>query len=61
MSLEQWRSEAPERRAKSERILSRLRPIRRDKPRDPVEARFLRSVGTPEHKIGPVRRGSSAR
>ena len=54
ISFEQWRSEVPQRRAKSAEIVARLGPIRREKPRDPEEARFLRSIGTPEHLIGPV-------
>jgi hypothetical protein len=53
ITLEQWRREAPDRRAKSELILARLGPIERDKPRDPVEAEFLRRIGTPERLIGP--------
>lgn len=54
ISFEQWRSEAPERRAKSAEVVTRLGPIRRNKPRDAEEARFLRSIGTPERLIGPV-------
>lgn len=53
MTFEQWRREAPAWRAKSERVVARLGPIRRDKPRDPAEAAFLRSIGTPERLIGP--------
>lgn len=55
MTFEQWRRDAPARRAKSEQVVARLGPIRRDKPRDPVEAEFLRSIGTPERLIGPTR------
>lgn len=55
MTLEQWRREAPARRAKSAEVVARLGPIRRDKPRDSVEAEFLRSIGTPERLIGPTR------
>jgi hypothetical protein len=54
ISFEQWRREAPERRAKSAEVVARLGPIRRTKPRDAEEARFLRSIGTPERLIGPV-------
>lgn len=54
-TLEQWRREAPERRARSAEVLARLGPVRRDKPRDPTEARFLREIGTPERLIGPER------
>ncbi len=53
MTFEQWRREAPTRRAKSAQVVARLGPIRRDKPRDPTEAEFLRSIGTPERLIGP--------
>jgi hypothetical protein len=55
INFEEWRREAPERRAKSAQVLARLGPIRRDKPRDPVEAEFLRRIGTPERLIGPTR------
>jgi hypothetical protein len=55
ISFEQWRREAPQRRAQSAQVLARLGPIRRDKPRDATEARFLRRIGTPEHLIGPSR------
>jgi len=55
ISFEQWRREAPERRAQSAQILARLGPIRRDKPRDATESQFLRRIGTPEHLIGPSR------
>lgn len=55
MTFEQWRREAPARRARSAQVIARLGPIRRDKPRDPTEADFLRSIGTPERLIGPTR------
>lgn len=55
MTFEQWRRDAPARRAKSAQVIARLGPIRRDKPRDPTEAEFLRSIGTPERLIGPTR------
>lgn len=47
------RRDAPRRRAQTERILAMLGPIRRDRPRDPIEAEFLRRIGTPERLIGP--------
>ena len=59
ISFEQWRRDAPARRAKSEAILARFPTARRDKPRDPVEAEFLRSIGTPERLIGPESRPSA--
>jgi hypothetical protein len=55
ITFEQWRREAPARRAKSAQVVARLGPIRRDKPRDPTEAEFLRSIGTREQLIGPAR------
>jgi hypothetical protein len=55
MTIEQWRREASERRAKSAAVVARLGEIRRDRPRDAVEAEFLRRIGTPERLIGPVR------
>lgn len=55
MSFEQWRREAPERRARSAQILAGFGPARREKPRDPDEAEFLRRIGTPERLIGPTR------
>jgi hypothetical protein len=53
ISFEQWRREAPRLRAKSAKVLARFEPPRREKPRDAVEAEFLRSIGTPERLIGP--------
>jgi hypothetical protein len=40
MTIEQWRREAPELRAKSERVLERFKPARRQKPRHPAERSF---------------------
>jgi hypothetical protein len=54
ITLDGWRREAPAQRAKSAKVMAALRPIRRDKPRDPVEAELLRSIGTPEGLIGPT-------
>ncbi len=53
LSIEQWRREAPELRSKSEKALERFEPARRQKPRHPAEAEFLRRIGTPERLIGP--------
>lgn len=53
MSFEQWRREAPELRAKSAQILARLPPAKREKPREAIEAEFLRNIGTPERLIRP--------
>lgn len=53
ITFEQWRREAPHQRAKIAPLLARLGPIVRDKPRDPIEAEYLRRIGTPERLIGP--------
>jgi len=55
MTIEEWRREAPAWRAKSRQVVARLGPYRRERPRDPVEAEFLRSIGTPERLIGPTK------
>jgi hypothetical protein len=54
IDIEQWRREAPELRAKSEKALERFKPARRQKPRHAAEAEFLRRIGTPERLIGPT-------
>ena len=46
---------APGWRVRSRQGVARLGPYRREKPRDPVEAEFLRSIGTPDRLIGPTR------
>jgi len=53
LTIDRWRREAPQLRAKSERILAGFGPPRREKPRDPAEAEFLRRIGVPERLIGP--------
>jgi hypothetical protein len=53
ISYEEWRQGAPRRRAQTEEILALLGPMRRDRPRHPTEAAFLRRIGTPERLIGP--------
>jgi hypothetical protein len=53
MTFEEWLRDTPEQRAKSAKVVARLGPIRRERPRDPVEAAFLRSIGTAEPLIGP--------
>lgn len=55
LSYDRWRREAPALRAKSATLIAAFGEIRRDKPRDPVEAELLREIGTPERLIGPVR------
>jgi len=54
LSIEQWRHEGPERRAKIENALTGFKPPRRQKPRSVFEAEFLRRIGTPERLIGPT-------
>jgi hypothetical protein len=51
ITIEQWRREAPQLRAKSAQIFG---PTRREKPRNAAEAEFLRRIGTPERLIGPT-------
>ncbi|HEX4116782.1 MAG TPA: hypothetical protein VHY18_13010 [Solirubrobacteraceae bacterium] len=54
LNIEQWRRETPALRAKSEKALERFKPARRQKPRHPAEAEFLRRIGTAERLIGPT-------
>jgi hypothetical protein len=54
LTIDQWRREAPQLRAKSKKILAGFSPPQREKPRDPAEAEFLSRIGTPEHLIGPT-------
>jgi hypothetical protein len=55
--MSDWLTEHDELRAQIERLTSRLpRPYRRERPRDPGEAQFLRERGTPERLLGPERR-----
>jgi hypothetical protein len=54
LTIDRWRREAPQLRAKSAQILAGFGPPRREKPRDRTEAEFLRSIGAPERLIGPV-------
>lgn len=54
MTIEQWRERAAEERERARQLASRLpRPYRRERPRDPDEAKLLRERGTPERLIGP--------
>lgn len=53
ITLDEWRRDTGRRRAKSEQVLARWGPVKREKPRDPTEAAFLRRIGTPERLIGP--------
>ena len=57
-SYETWKAERARNAvwvAKVERALEpALGPYRRERPRDPDEARLLRQIGTPEELIGPV-------
>lgn len=54
MTIDQWhreRAEATERVARA--TAGFPKPYRRERPRDPEEARLLRERDTPEHLIGP--------
>lgn len=56
ISWSEWeagRKAADERLARIARAFPR--PYRRERPRDPEEARLLREWGTPERLIGPER------
>jgi hypothetical protein len=53
ITFEEWRRNSARRRAQTEQILARLGPVKREKPRHPTEAAFLRRIGTPERLIGP--------
>jgi hypothetical protein len=50
-----WLARHDEERKRVERLTAGMPPYRRERPRDPEEARFLRERGTPEHLIGPER------
>lgn len=51
----EWRRGDAKRRAASAALVRDLENTRRTRPRAKVEAEFLRSIGTPERLIGPVR------
>lgn len=53
ITIDEWRRDSPIRRAKSAQVRALLGPVKRDKPRHPIEAAFLRRIGTPERLIGP--------
>ncbi|HSC90766.1 MAG TPA: hypothetical protein VLB86_03845 [Gaiellaceae bacterium] len=56
LRIEDWLARHDRERRRIERLTAGLpRPYRRERPRDPEEARFLREHGTPEHLIGPDR------
>jgi hypothetical protein len=48
-----WLADDGAARARLARLRSSLQPYRRERPRDPEEARLLRERGTPERLIGP--------
>ena len=54
LTYQQWKRDAPALRVKSAPLVAAFVEIRRDKPRDPTEAAFLREIGTPERLVGPV-------
>jgi hypothetical protein len=53
--ISDWLAEHEAAKRRVERLTSRLPPYRRERPRDPAEAQFLRERGTPEELIGPDR------
>lgn len=55
ISYEQWQAERAIARERAEKIDQALPPYERTRPRDPDEARVLRSFGTPERLVGPER------
>ncbi|MCK9249940.1 MAG: hypothetical protein M0P31_13335 [Solirubrobacteraceae bacterium] len=56
LSWEDREARRDERRKALQRIEAVLGPEAdvRTRPRDPISARALRALGTPEHRIGPV-------
>ena len=59
ITITEWRSQAAAGRELAKRLGAAFpRPYRRERPRDPEEARLLRERGTPEHLIGPEREQS---
>lgn len=50
-----WAAEKDQNEAWNALVDSALPPFQRSVPRDPFEADFLRSIGTPEALIGPER------
>ena len=53
-TYEAWQAERARNAAWVAQIERALGPYRRERPRDPDEARLLRKIGTPERLIGPV-------
>lgn len=51
---EDWLADYPEAKERTRRIVAAFKSAPREKPRDPVSARILREMGTPEERIGPV-------
>jgi len=54
LSYAAWRLRRSQNKIRRARLEKGLPPFRRDRPRRPGEAAFLRSIGTPEQLIGPV-------
>ena len=54
-SYESWKANRPRAEAWAAKVMRALPTTRRERPRDPEEARLLREIGTPEYLIGPVR------
>ena len=53
-SYERWRAERTAARRWVELVDRAFGLYRRERPRDPDEAKLLREIGTPERLIGPV-------
>jgi hypothetical protein len=53
-SFDAWQSARERDAAWCARVDAALPPFQRTRLRDPAEAEFLRSIGTPEELIGPV-------
>jgi len=54
LSYAAWQARRGRSAARRARLNAGLPPFRRERPRAPAEARFLRELGTPEQLIGPV-------
>jgi hypothetical protein len=60
ITFQQWQADRSVARARADDVDRALPQCERTRPRDPDEARVLRSFGTPESLIGPER-GSAER
>lgn len=58
-SYTSWVAERDQMQAWCAQVDAALPAFERTMPREPATARFLRSIGTPEALIGPVRRAAA--